>query len=109
VENQAKSRARETLEGQLAPYLRLASKECTDRCIELIAELKEALVREFDLRIKDMLTDLSRQDEALQRGLAAEREAMVARKEALIAELRAIEPPLERARRAAAAFRSSAL
>lgn len=83
--------ARETLESELIPYLRLVSRESTDRCHELLAQLKTALIHEFDLRIRDALTDLHGREEALKRGIETQREIIKARRETLVQELRLLE------------------
>lgn len=104
VREKGMSRARDTLEATLGPYFRLAEKECTDHCHALIAEVKQALTREFELRIKDHLVELNERNEALRRGLTTEREAMKSKADRLAEEVRLIEAPRMRAARAASGF-----
>jgi uncharacterized membrane protein len=79
VRERKMSRAREALESQLGPYLRLVTKEITDNCYELLARIKESLTHEFDLRIADAETDLKAREAALARGLELEMTAIAAR------------------------------
>ena len=91
VREKRMARARETLETQLGPYLRLVNKEIVDSCHDLLARLKTALAHEFDLRIADAEMDLRQREEALQRGLGAERETIAERVATLRAEIGQVE------------------
>lgn len=100
--------AREMLVQQLQPYIKLASREADSQCRDLIAELKEALVAEFELRLEERLIEISQQEEGLSRGLAAAREGMEARKSSLAAELDRLDAPRRRVIEALAGFIQSA-
>jgi len=101
-------KSRDTLKEQLLPYLRTVSTECSEMCTDLINEMKQALSREFDLRIKDILLDIANQQQSIERGLALQKDRMQARSEVLVSELRLLEAPAHRARVALAQFKGAA-